>query len=313
MESNKNNLDNGNKLLKYTSFTTIKQIVQALRHTARRGTFLDPKKYELYTNLTNRIFTWNILDRKALEDFVMRTINDLNNVKWEEHMGENWFLKGTLLEDGNTWDHTKWQRRVLLKYAKKDLEAWLYAENDYRLLNTAVDEHDIWEWPRGDTVFDQKNNSGEDFEKKCGIILLDWILNEESKKDEKIYAHVQEAYEINFDKNHHLNPFFLIYEKYSYLTGSFIARKNPDSIEYPEKLINNVLRNQLKHIKANIDLPSMKAFVTDNMHEFQANIDFLRRIHPSTYKEKDLPEGFEEQLKSHRSSWEEIKLNFCSL
>ncbi|AHB41520.1 hypothetical protein P148_SR1C00001G0730 [candidate division SR1 bacterium RAAC1_SR1_1] len=279
--------DNNKNIFQCIKYSKAKEIVTALKRTPRRDVYANQEKVKIYSTLTKRFFGGNIENREELSQFVDETLADLNDVKRESHTNEKGFLKGTLDEDGNTWHHTKGQRKIGQTFGKIDMEEGKFSEKDYELLLAAFDFHDIGEGPRGDVVYDHKNNNNELFERKCGEIVIDNLIKDEWKTEDN-NKYINEAYDINFNKDHHLHPFFKTYEIFSYIKGAMIATHN-DEIDYPHRLVHNVLINQIKKLpELKTMIPSAKFFIKEYATEIDGLFTFVEQ---SDFFENGIPEG----------------------
>ena len=246
-----------------------RELFHALKRTVRRWGALHDDKKQLYTTLTSRTFRGNIEDPKDIEIFVDTIIADLNTSKREEHIWSDGFLIWTLDHDGNTWDHTKQQKRIWEKYGKVDVEKGAITQEDYELVTLTMKFHDIGEGARWDVVFDDKTTSAEEFERKCWEILIKKIIKEKFQSgQENMLPRILEAYNINFDNTHRLHIFFKVSEIFSYLKGAMIARRKPEYIIKRTYQVHNVLVNQIRRLNEfkNI-VPSIQAFIQDNKGE----------------------------------------------
>lgn len=300
--------DNNKNILQCIKYSKLKEIVTALKRTPRRDVYADQEKIKIYGILTKRFFWWNIENKEELTQFVSETLTDLNDSKRESYINEKGFLKWTLDEDGNTRHHTKGQRKIGKTFGKVDMEAGKLSKEEYELLITASDLHDIGEWPRWDVVYDNKNTNSELFERRCGEIVIDNIIKDEWKtEDNKKY--INEAYDINFNKDHPLNPFFKTYEVFSYLKWAMIAIHN-NEIDHPHRLVHNVLINQIKKFPdLKKTIPSANIFI----EEYKKDIDWLFAfVEQSDFFENGIPEGkskleYEESFLKAKTIWEEVK------
>lgn len=136
--------DNKNRnFLRFFKQSKVKEIITALKRTPRWDIYSDQEKMRIYHTLTKREFTGSLENKAQVNQFVNETIDDLNDKKREPFINKNGFLKGTLNEDGNTWDHTKGQRKLAKKYGKIDIESAYISEDQYNMLITTMDIHDI--------------------------------------------------------------------------------------------------------------------------------------------------------------------------
>ncbi|HCB51160.1 TPA: hypothetical protein DEP21_01050 [Patescibacteria group bacterium] len=111
---------------------------------------------------------------------------------------------------------------------------------------------------------------------------------------------MQEAYDINFNKNHELHTFFKTYEIFSYFKGAIIATTNKE-IQYPHRLVHNVLINQIKRLpELKKGIPSVTQFIQDHKEQidqlfvFVENSDFLTKSAPNGKSKEEYITAFED-------------------
>jgi hypothetical protein len=89
---------------------------------------------------------------------------------------------------------------------------------------------------------------------------------------------IREAYDINFNKNHHLHRYFRTYEICSYVNAAIIAQKDPNAIDNPEWLVHNVLIRQMPEIEDKVrDFASLKDFIQEHQSEIESLFEFVEK------------------------------------
>jgi len=302
MEVEKWNLESPSDkgFLQYVDLSELKKLITALRRTPRRGNFVDTQLSDVYVAMADRKMSKD----DTIETFAERVLDNLNHEQWNEHMHDD-CLKGTLPWDGNTYWHTKLQRWIAKKYMKHDLDWWLLSADDVQLLDLAFLIHDVGEALRGDVNFPDKNLSSEQFEKQCGEYLFQKILKPEYRDpDSPEYKRLQEAYDVNFNASHRLNPIFKLYEEYSYLNGTMLASKHPKSIAKAPAMVQEILGY---HLPSVLDkgkrFPSAAAFLKDNVPAINDMFSFVERnLFAKKSEQENVEKGASEQEESKQQN-----------
>jgi len=177
--------------------------------------------------------------------------------------------------------------------------------DDVQLLDLAFLIHDVGEALRGDVNFPDKNLSSEQFERQCGEYLFQKILKPEYRDpDSPEYKRLQEAYDVNFNASHRLNPIFKLYEEYSYLNGTMLASKHPKSIAKAPAMVQEILGY---HLPSVLDkgkrFPSAAAFFKDNVPAINDMFSFVERnLFAKKSEQENVEKGASEQEESKQQN-----------
>ena len=245
--------------------------------------FLDSSLQMRFKELSKRKYDET---KATVEEFVDRVIDWLNSdtrhkivpaLKEQFPYSNKWSLPVILSPDWETKAHTTHNVSLAKKHWEKDVAMWLITKEELELLILVIRLHDIWEAARWDVVLDQKNMSSEEFERKCGEVIIKKLIKKAYQNTPEM-AKIREAYDINFNKTHPLHRYFRVYEICSYVNAAIIAQKDPNAIDNPEWLVHNVLIRQMPEIADRIwDFPSLKDFVQEHQSEIESLFEFVEK------------------------------------
>lgn len=249
----------------------LKKVMEVSKRVHRWGNFaLTDETIAKITSLVDR----NRADNETVEELLERILDEFLDMDWDEYLDENGRLVGDLPNDGNVYDHSKWQTVIIKKYGKLDVE-WLYiSESEYTVMKTLAMIHDIWEIGLWDILYNDKSDDKEAIEHQLGAVLLFSLFKEGalSYSEKKL---LEKIYEINFDKEHPLYKIFTNYEKLSYLQWAISAYKNEKYINKPIPLVYNVLGNQIKSLLDRLSVPAIEGFLKSHLEDIDAMFDFV--------------------------------------
>jgi len=250
----------------------LKKVMEASKRVHRWGNFaLTDEVITKITSLVDR----NRAPNETVEDLLERILDEFLHIDWNEYLDETGRVVGGLPDDGNVYDHSKWQTAIIKKYWKLDVK-WLYiSESEYIVLKILALIHDIGEIGLWDILYGDKSEDKEIIEQKLGEVLLFSLFKGGvlSSSEEKL---LERIYEINFDKEHPLYKIFTNYEKLSYMQWAISAYKNRKQINKPIALIHNVLGNQIKPLLSRwLSVPAIESFLKFHSNDIDIMFDYV--------------------------------------